>query len=217
MGQQPAATAVLLKSWVGESGPPDEVWLLATSHVERTGVAARLRAFCASVVPGTRCEVVPIASGLEDAAGRPSARTWVRDFLASREQRAQVIFAGDPGPSFIVAAVSRLLPRDATLLHADSDCVWAVQRWDGWEGFRPLKAAHLGRDVLPAFHALKAAESPTGQHPVLGQALARSEIQLLDAMRRSVVYPELPNTASLSPFEPASEACRRFYGVCGSR
>jgi len=114
VGQQPAATAVLLKSWVGESGPPDEIWLLATSHVERTGVAARLRAFCASVVPGTRCEVVPIASGLEDAAGRPSARTWVRDFLASREQRAQVIFAGDPGPSFIVAAAARLLPRDAT-------------------------------------------------------------------------------------------------------
>jgi len=96
VGQQPAATAVLLKSWVGESGPPDEIWLLATSHVERTGVAARLRAFCASVVPGTRCEVVPIASGLEDAAGRPSARTWVRDFLASRGQRAQVIFAGAP-------------------------------------------------------------------------------------------------------------------------
>jgi len=97
VGQQPAATAVLLKSWVVESGPPDEVWLLATSHVERTGVAARLRAFCASVVPGTRCEVEPIASGLEDAAGRPSARSWVRDFLASRGQRPQVSLPETPG------------------------------------------------------------------------------------------------------------------------
>jgi hypothetical protein len=189
VGQQPAATAVLLKSWVGESGPPDEVWLLATSHVERTGVAARLRAFCASVVPGTRCEVVPIASGLEDAAGRPSARSWVRDFLASREQRAQVIFAGDPGPSFLVAAVSRLLPRDATLLHADSDCVWAVQRWDGWEGFRPLKAVDLGFDTLLALYGLRAAESRTGPHPLLEQALDKLKIRVPDDIRRSVVFP----------------------------
>ena len=216
VGLQPAATALLLKSWVAAKGAPEKIRLLATAHVERTGVAERLRQFCASVAPKADCQVIRIAPGLDDAEGLPSARTWVRDFLAERGRTIKLIFAGDPGPAFLVAAVARLLPPDAELLHADTDCCWAFTRWDGVEMYKPLQAEDLGLDALLALYGLVATESPERLDPVFRQVVDEMRLAIPREMRRALVFQGLPDGASLPVLELAFEARGRLYGLCAA-
>jgi hypothetical protein len=216
VGLQPAATALLLKSWVAAKGAPETIRLLATAHVERTGVAERLRKFCASLAPNADCQVIRIAPGLDDADGLPSATRWVRDFLAARGRKIKLIFAGDPGPAFLVAAVARLLPPDAVLLHADSDCCWAFTRWDGAEMYQLLQAENLGLEALLALYGLTATELPQRLDPVFKEAVDKMKLTIPDRMRRGLVFQGLPDGAGLPVLELAFEARGRLYGLCAA-
>jgi hypothetical protein len=213
VGMQPAATAVLLKSWVEKNGPPAGIWLLATSFVERQGIAGRLRQFCAEVSPSASCQVVPIAGGLDDETSRPSALTWVRRFFEERGRSTPVVFAADPGPAFLTAALARELPSNAVFLHADSDLVVQLERWDGRELWKILPAADLGFDALLDLYGLRALPSQ-GLDPALEEALNQRSVVVPDVMRSAF---ELETSdGSRLRIELAYERKGRLYALCAA-
>lgn len=213
VGQQPAATGVLLKSWVEASGSPAEIWLLATSWVERRGIAGRLLGFCQRLVPQARCQAAGIAAGLEDEGARPSALTWLRDYFGSR-QPEQVVFAADPGPSFLTAALARHLPADAAFLHADSDLVVLFERWNGLEISKILAAADLGFDELLALYGLRARVSQEGLDPILRATVEKQNIGVPDHIRQVLEFPELADNGKPPRLELAFESRGRLFAPC---
>jgi hypothetical protein len=214
VGQQPSATAVLLKSWIAKNRAPAMIRLLATPAVQRNGTASRLLTFCRKAASEADCEIVPIAPGLEDAPNPPSAVTWVRQFLHEQNQAGNVIFAADPGPNFLVAAVARLLPPRAILLHADSHSCWAYTRWEGDERRGTLPLEDLTWDTLLALYGLEAEQSQQELHPLLQKVFQQLKIRIPNTMHRAVVFRGLPDAESLPRLELTFEARGRLYGLC---
>lgn len=211
VGLQPAATALLLKTWSARVTPPAEIWLLATEYVLREGIAGRLRDFCRRTAPAARCEIVPIASDLQDEADRPGARSWMREFL-DRQSRGQIVFAADPGPGFLLAALARSLPPEATLLHASTEGVFAFQRWNGWESWKLLEPENLGFEQLLELYGADACPAPGGPDELVQQSI------------KGIAVPEwlkgpLLLRAKSGPtlkLEYAGERWGRLYGLCAA-
>jgi len=215
VGQQPSATAVLLKSWIAANPAPARILLLATPSVRHKIQTERLLEFCKNTAQGADCKIVPIAPGLKDTPDLPSARTWVRQFLQEQNKTVQVIFAADPGPNFLVAAVARILPPETTFLHADSHHGWAYARWeDKLSGGKLRRLQDLDWDTLFNLYDLKAQESGEPLHSLLKEVLLKRRITIATNIRRSVVFPDLPDASSLPRLELAFEARGRLYGLC---
>lgn len=211
VGLQPAATALLLKTWSARVTPPAEIWLLATDQVLREGIAGRLRDFCQRTAPRARCEIVPIANDLQDEPGRPSARSWMREFLA-RQSPGQTVFAADPGPGFLLAALARSLPPEATLLHASTEVVFAFQRWNGWEAWKLLEPENLGLEQLLELYGVEACPAPGGPDELVRQGL---EGVAVSGWLRGPLVLRARNGATLR-LEYAGERWGWLYGLCAA-
>jgi len=138
----------------------------------------------------------------------------VRQFLQEQNKTVQVIFAADPGPNFLVAAVAQILPPETTFLHADSHHCWAYARWEDKLSGGKLRLLDLGWDTLLNLCDLKAQESQGPLHPLLNDVLLKRRITIATSICRSVVFPDLPDASSLPRLELAFEARGRLYGLC---
>jgi len=153
VGLQPSATAVALKTWCRRYRPPDRVLLMATPQVITGGQAERLRQFCFGFT--ALCDVVPISPNLDRAD--PHSAPEVADRLINEWHASgpgHFIFCGDPGPKYLVVAISRRLPPEVVCLHADVERLFVRADVNGAEIWGSAPLENLGLDVLLALYDL---------------------------------------------------------------
>lgn len=151
VGLQPAAVAVALATWNAIQSLPVRVVLLATPRVEAQ--AARLRLWWRERAGG-EAEILPISSDLQAREGREPAHDVVAGLLAGAPADREVIFAGDPGLNFLVAAIARHLPWQTTYLHTDDERLHVRRAENGREIWDAHPLQDLGFDALLALHGL---------------------------------------------------------------
>ncbi len=151
VGLQPAASAVALATWTAVGSPTDRVVLLATPQVDKQ--AARLRDWWKRSA-GMEAEVLPVSAQLQAKDGLEPAHRVVEGLVARTPADQEIVFCGDPGLNFAVAAIARHLPSHATYLHTDDERLHCRRIEDGRETWAEHPLQDLGFAALLELHGL---------------------------------------------------------------
>ncbi len=208
VGFQPSATAVALKTWIGQKGKLDRVLLLATARVRREGQAERLEALIKEL--GCQVEILVIGDTLDRGQSPPSAPEVVRQVLADLGSNSRVVFCGDPGPKFLVVSVAQILPPGSTFLHADTEhlhCGTVTDREERWECY---DLESLGMENLLALYGLEGEADSGLVSTQLQDCLRRHKIVLPSHVQQGFRFQGL----DVPPLQLAYERGGWFFGLC---